>query len=106
MLAKGRLLGIQFEGLLENGNYVRECKRAHTMAMRIKEALKTKGYKFKIETFTNQLFPIFPDEKLKELSEKYTFCFIEKVNEKETCVRICTSVLTREENVESLINDL
>ncbi len=106
MLAKGRLLGIQFEGLLENGNYIRECQRAHNLAMRIKEALINKGYCFKIETFTNQLFPIFPDEKLKELQEKYSFCFIEKVSENETCVRICTSVLTREENVESLINDL
>lgn len=106
MFAKGRLLGVQFQALLENGNYVRECSRAHKQAMRIKASLKEKGYKFLIDTPTNQQFPIIPDTKLKELSKKFSFSFQEKVSDTETAVRICTSVLTEEESVEKLIKSL
>lgn len=106
MLAKGRLLGIQFEELFRDGLYFEISAHAIKLAMKIKNALSDLGYEFLFESYTNQQFPIFDDEKLKKLSEKYTFCFWQKVDQNTSAVRICTSWATKPEDVDALIDDI
>lgn len=106
LLAKGRLLGVQFIALLENGLYFDISAHAVGLAMRLRKAFEEKGYAFLYPSDTNQQFPIIPDAHLAVLAKNYTFSFWEKTDEKNTAVRFCTSWATSEEEVDSLIRDL
>ena len=106
MLAKGRLLGIQFETLFEDGLYYEISKHAVDMAMMIREALTEKGFSFRYDSMTNQQFPILPNEVLSKLGEKYSYSYWEEVDARHSAVRFCTSWATRKENVEMLIKDI
>lgn len=103
MLAKGRLLGIQFETLFTDNLYFNLARHANQQAMRIKKALQDNGYPFLIESPTNQQFPILPNELIDELSKDFLFSIWEKVDDEYTCIRICTSWATKPENVDKLI---
>ena len=103
MLAKGRLLGIQFETLFTDNLYFDIARHADHEAMRIKKALQENGYPFLIESPTNQQFPILPNDLIEELSKDFLFSAWEKVDEDHTCIRICTSWATKPENVDKLI---
>ena len=91
MLAKGWLLGLQFDVLLENNRYMTISRKAVAQAMRIKKALTDKGISFWSDSNTNQLFPILPNQALLELEKTYVFNHTEKMDETHTAVRICTS---------------
>ena len=106
MLAKGRLLGIQFDVLFENNLYFDISKHAINMAMKIKKAFTDKGYQFLFDSYTNQQFPIISNKELKKLSDKYSFSLWEKVDENNSVARFCTSWATKEENVNKLIKDI
>ena len=106
MLAKGRLLGIQFEALLEDGLYFEIAARADALADRIREALARAGLALLVEGVTNQIFAVFPDKALEELEKRYVFCPDRRVDEGHRAVRICTSWATREEAVEQLCRDI
>lgn len=106
MLAKGRLLGIQFDVLFSDNLYFEVSKHAVKLAMLIRNAFNEKGYKFLYDSHTNQQFPIIPNDKLEILSQKYSYSFWERIDEKHTAVRFCTSWATREEDVKLLIADI
>ena len=106
MLAKGRLLGIQFAQLFTDNLYMQIAQHAIDQAMRIKSALQAKGIKFLIDSPTNQQFPIFNDAQYEELSKKYLFSFWQRIDEEHTAVRICTSWATKSENVDCLIENI
>ncbi|MDR1628444.1 MAG: low specificity L-threonine aldolase [Oscillospiraceae bacterium] len=106
MLAKGRILGIQFDVLFENDLYFEISKHAVDMAMLIKNAFSQKGFKFLYESSTNQQFPILPNDKLEKLSEKYSFCCWNKIDENHSAARFCTSWATKKEDVLNLIEDI
>lgn len=106
LLAKGRLLGIQFDVLFEKDLYFTICKQAVELAIKIKEAAVEKGYKLLYNSFTNQQFVIIPNEKLKELEKEFTFFKWKKIDDENTAVRICTSWATTEENVKKLIDKM
>ena len=106
MLAKGRLLGLQFIALLEGGLYFGLAANANRLAMKIKNAVKSKGWEFLYDSDTNQQFPIIPDEKLEKLGKKYTYTFIKKIDKDHTAVRFCTSWATKEEDVAALVKDI
>ncbi|MDF2685424.1 MAG: threonine aldolase [Clostridia bacterium] len=106
MLAKGRLLGIQFETLFKDGLYFEIAEHAVKMAMMIKNAFACKGYSFLYDSITNQQFPILPEKVLKKLSDKYSYCPWMKVDDNYSAVRFCTSWATKEENVKMLIDDI
>ncbi|MCI8341818.1 MAG: low specificity L-threonine aldolase [Firmicutes bacterium] len=103
MLAKGRLLGIQFVTLFENGLYFDISEHANRLAIMLKDAFVSRGWKLLYDSDTNQQFPIIPNEKLKIIGEKYSFSTIKKFDET-TAVRFCTSWATKEENVLALID--
>lgn len=103
MLAKGRLLGIQFTVLFSDDLYFSLAEHAVKTAAEIKNALKNNGIEFLFDSPTNQIFPVFPDEIYEKLSKKFSFAFWEKVDEKRTAVRICTSWATKESDAADLI---
>ena len=105
MLAKGRLLGIQFDTLFTDNLYLKIAEHADLMAMKIKEAFIRSGYTFLFDSVTNQQFPILSNDKLKELGEKYSYEVWEKVDHEHAAVRFCTSWATKEEDVDRLIED-
>ncbi len=106
MLAKGRLLGVQFEAILKNDDYVSLSARANTMAQEIKQAFVRHGCELYCDTFANQIFVILPDEACRRLSEKYAFSVWEKREDGRTAVRFCTNVTTRREEVDALLADI
>ncbi|GFI60981.1 low specificity L-threonine aldolase [Clostridiales bacterium] len=106
MLAKGWLLGIQFSELLRDGLYFSLAKKADIQAAKIKQAFIDAGYELYADSPTNQQFVIIPDSLLEELSKKYVFSYQERIDETKSAVRICTSWATKDENVDSLIDDI
>lgn len=106
MFAKGRLLGIQFLALLEDGTYFEIARHANELAEKIKQACIEKGYSFLTESDTNQQFPILPNSVLEKLGSKYTYSVWQPMDETHSAVRFCTSWATKEEDVASLIKDL
>ena len=106
LLAKGRLLGIQFEALFENDLYMQLSRHAVEQAMRIRCALEAKGVALAYASTTNQQFPILPDSVIEHLSDRYIFSTTEHLTPGMTEVRICTSWATLSENVDRLIDDL
>jgi len=106
LLAKGWLLGTQFDVLFTDNLYMEIGKHAVRLAMKIKNAFKEKGYQIFIDSPTNQQFVVLENEKMKELAEKVTFSFWEKVDENRTVVRFATSWATKEEDVDTLIEML
>lgn len=106
MLAKGRLLGVQFEALFEDGLYLEISRHADRLADKLREAFTQAGFPFLVENQTNQIFPVIPDSVLKKLGENYGYTYQERVDETHSAVRFCTSWATKEENIDRLIADL
>lgn len=106
MLAKGRLLGLQFLALFEDDLYYDICRAANEQAYRIAAACKEAGFPFFAASPTNQQFPIFPNRLLAKLREKYAVSIWAKVDEEHTAIRLCTSWATREEAVDQLLGDI
>lgn len=103
MLAKGRLLGIQFLTLFEDGLYFQLSEHAVSQAMRIRDAFKSKGFGFLVQSPSNQQFPIMDNATMERLSSDFLFSFWQKVDDTHTAVRFCTSWATRPEAVDALI---
>lgn len=105
MLAKGRLLGIQFDTLMRDDLYLSIAARADALADQIRDTLLSLHCPFLVPAVTNQLFPILPDSVLDILSRKYVFSEERRMDESHRAVRFCTSWATREENVAALCED-
>ena len=106
MLAKGRLLGIQFDTLFTDELYFNISAKAISQAERIREAIERKGFPYLVANRTNQIFPIIPDVLLEKLGERFQYSYERRVDEHHSAVRFCTSWATREENVDALIRAL
>ena len=106
MLAKGRLLGLQFLTLFEDGLYEELGAHADRLADQIRVTLKELQIPLLVENQTNQIFPILPDEVLRKLQEKYSVTYMERVDENHSAIRICTSWATKPESVDKLCCDL
>ena len=103
LLAKGRLLGIQFETLFTDGLYERIGAHAIRLALKLKKAFVEKGYKLPIDSPTNQQFVCLPNEEMDRLLSHATFELWGPRGETETMVRFVTSWATREEDVDAFI---
>ena len=102
LLAKGRLLGIQFDTLFTDDLYMKIGAHGIEMAEKLKEVLKGKGCEFYLESPTNQQFVILENDKMEELKKEVAFSFWEALDEKRTVVRFATGWSTREEDIERL----
>ena len=102
MIAKGRLLGIQFDTLFTDNLYFEISKHAILMAEKLKNLFVEKGYKFFLDSPTNQQFIILENNKMEELKKNVVFGFWEKYDENHTVVRFATSWATTEEDINEL----
>lgn len=102
MLAKGWLLGAQFEALFENGLYFDICSHANRLADQLRETLSQLGYPLLIQGLSNQVFPILPNDLLEKISEHCTFMVQETIDETHKAVRFCTSWATTQQSVDTL----
>lgn len=109
LLAKGWLIGRQFEALLKDGLdglYFSLARHANQMAEKIAGACRQKGFSFLIDSPTNQQFPILPDDACQKLAQKYSFAYWSRVDESHSAVRFCTSWATGEQSVDALCADI
>lgn len=106
LLAKGRLLGIQFDTLFTDNLYLKIARHAIDMAEILKKGFRQKGYQFYIDSPTNQQFLILENNKIEELRKNATFETWGTMDENHSIVRFATSWATREDDIEKLINFL
>lgn len=106
LLAKGRLLGVQFNKLFSNNLYLKISKKAINYAEILKKALIDKGYNLFIDSPTNQIFVILENNKIAKLEKNVKFSLWEKYDENHTVIRFVTSWSTDEEKLKRLINYL
>lgn len=103
MLAKGRLLGVQFAALLADDLWLETARHANAEAARLTEALTALGVPFYAASPTNQIFPIFTDRQIEALRQRFVFEFTARVDETHCAVRFVTSWATRPEDTDALI---
>ncbi|MDO4338733.1 MAG: low specificity L-threonine aldolase [Eubacteriales bacterium] len=106
LLAKGRLLGIQFDTLFTDNLYFKVSRHAIEMAERLKKGFREKGYSFLLDSPTNQQFIILENKEMEALKEKVRFSYWEKADETHTAVRFATSWATREQDIDELMEIL
>ena len=102
MLAKGRLLGVQFDALMTDNLYFEIAGKAVRLADKIRATLDSLGVSYLGPGLTNQICPILSDKCLEQLSKDFCFTEMERVSDTHRAIRFCTSWATTEENVDKL----
>ena len=105
LLAKGAVIGAQFEALLKNGLYDELAKRAVTVALKMADGIRNAGYDFLYPAETNLLIPVFPAKVAERLHQLYGFLDWQKIDDM-TAVRIVASWATPDEIADEFIADL
>lgn len=103
LMAKGRVLGLQFDTLFTDDLYFEIGRHAMAQADKLRAAFEEKGYEFYAKSPTNQIFIVLSDEKKAELEKNVAFSFWEKLDDERTVVRFVTDWATTDEDVEELI---
>ncbi len=106
LLAKGRLLGIQFLELFRENLYFELSAHANAMAGLLKNAVDEAGYPFLTHSTSNQIFPILPNALIDELQSRYDFYVWSRVDDDHSSIRLVTSWATSEEAVQGFISDM
>lgn len=102
LLAKGRLLGVQFDTLFTDDLYKKIAQNAADTAKKLKEVFVEKGYTFYLDSPTNQIFIVLKNKQMEQLKEQVVFSYWEKYDEEHTVVRFATSWATKMSDVEAL----
>ncbi len=103
LLAKGRVIGVQFEELFRDGLYFELARHANAMAQTLAAALRGAGYAFLADSPTNQIFPVLPDELTRSLTKDWPFYVWQKTGGGRSAVRLVTSWATPEEAVRAFL---
>lgn len=106
LLAKGRLLGIQFLELFKDDLFFKLGDHANQAAQKLHDGIKALGYSFLTETQTNQSFPIFPNDIIDKINQDYAFYVWKKIDEQFSAVRLVTCWATDFDAVDEFIKDL
>ena len=106
MLAKGWILGLQFEVLMKDGLFERVGIYENKMAHRLKVGLDSMEIPFSVESHSNQLFYIFPNSVLARLEKDYAWEVISAVDKDHTEIRLVTSWATKSEDIDAFLNAL
>jgi len=106
LLAKGRVLGLQFIGLFRDGLYFALARHANAMAAKLSNGLAALGFSFLTRSTTNQIFPILPDPLIAALQRDYGFYIWRRADTGHSVVRLVTSWATREEKVTEFLEDV
>jgi len=106
LLAKGRVIGIQFLELFKDDLFFDLAKHANAMASLLNKAINRAGYTFLTHSTSNQIFPILPNWLIARLQEKYSFYIWTKIDADYSAVRIVTSWATKEDAVSAFVEDI
>lgn len=107
LLAKGRLLGVQFQALLEDGAFLSAARHANALAIRLRDGIAALGFPLPVESPSNQQFPVFPNDLIEQLRDMgYEFEVDHAVDAAHTQIRLVTSWATPEQAVEDFLWDL
>lgn len=106
LLAKGRLLGIQFLELFEEDLFFRLGLHANLQAGKLSDGIENMGFCLINPTASNQVFPVLPKKITQELQKDYSFHIWEKYDEEKDVIRLVTSWATQDENIDEFLNDL
>lgn len=106
LLAKGRILGIQFLELFKDDLFFELASHANSMAEKLSQGIKNLHYDFLVEPASNQIFPVFPNVLIKKLEQKYAFHVWQKFDEENSVIRLVTSWATQEKFVDLFLQDL
>lgn len=106
LLAKGRLLGLQFRELFQDELYFDLARHANQMADLLRQGISQAGYQFLTHSPSNQIFPILPNGLIEKLQERYAFYIWSKVTEETSSIRLVTSWATKKEAVLAFLDDL
>ncbi|MFI3168631.1 MAG: aminotransferase class I/II-fold pyridoxal phosphate-dependent enzyme [Faecalibacterium sp.] len=106
LMAKGWLLGVQFEVLMQDDFYIEQGAHSNRLALQLKEGIAALGYTFASDSMTNQQFPIFPDEIVAALGKEFTFEYQSKPSATHTEIRLVTSWATKESAVTAFLSAL
>ena len=106
LLAKGRVVGIQFLELFKDDLFFDLGKHANSMALKLAKGIEKAGYRFLTRPVSNQIFPILPNALIGKLSKKYGFYVWTKTDDKNSAIRLVTSWATKEEGIDKFISDL
>jgi threonine aldolase len=106
LLAKGWLLGLQFDTLFTDDLYLRIARNANDMAAQIRSALDSKGYRRIYRSTTNQTFIVMDQPTIDRLSKEVNMGFLEQYDDTHSVMRICTSWATTQRDVDQLIEVL
>lgn len=106
LLAKGRILGIQFLELFKNNLFFTLGTNANVQAQKLAQGIQAKGFTFLSEPECNQIFPIFPNDLMQQLSAKYSFHVWQKIDEENSAIRLVTSWATEDVAIEQFLSDL
>ena len=102
VIAKGALIGLQFEALFTDNLYFKLSEHAIKMAMRMKKIFQQKGYRFYVDSPTNQQFIVLPDAEVERLSQHMQFTHFGQADKHYTICRFVTSWATTEEEIDEL----
>lgn len=103
-LAKGRILGVQFDTLFTDDLYMKISGHAIHMADKLEQGLRDKGCRFFLETPTNQKFIIMDNKKLEELGKSVVYEYVQAYDDNNTVIRFCTSWATEEKDIDLLLD--
>ncbi|MGV0994753.1 threonine aldolase family protein [Empedobacter falsenii] len=106
MLAKGRLIGIQFSEMFRDDLFFEMGKHANQMAEKLANAISAKGHNFLTEPSSNQIFPILPNSIIEKLQQDFEFYIWQKIDDQNSAIKLVTSWITPEEQVESFIKSI
>lgn len=106
LLAKGRLLGIQFLELFRDHLFFDLANHENRLAELLKNEINRAGFQFLTQSPTNQIFPILPNSLIEELQKNFSFLLWEKIDDHHSAIRLVTSWATKEEAVYAFIEDI
>ena len=103
LLAKGRILGLQFVGLFAEQVFFECAKHAHAQAMALADGLRDLGCGFLTAPQSNQIFPILPNSVISALQQKFAFYHWQDINDSDSAVRLVTSWATEPDNIKEFL---
>ncbi|MGL5312714.1 MAG: threonine aldolase family protein, partial [Peptostreptococcaceae bacterium] len=106
MLAKGKVLGVQFLELFKEDLFFKLGEHANKMAYILSDELEVRGYEFLAKPVSNQVFPVMSNELIEKLSKDYAFNIERKIDNEKSAIRLVTSWATREDAVNEFLKDL
>ncbi len=106
LLAKGKVLGIQFHELFLDDLFFELAQHANDMATLLREGCSNAHLSFLTHSPSNQIFPILPNELIKELEKNYSFYVWEEIDSNHSAIRLVTSWATKEEEVRGFVEDM